>query len=391
MKYIDQLELTGKRVLIRADLDVPMDADSNISDDHRLKAALPTLKYAVSKGAKLIIAGHMGRPKGHVVSSLSLAPVAERLSLLLEKQVKFADNCIGDTASLVIEQLQDGDVCLLENLRFHPGEEANDPKFAASLAAHAEVYVNNAFATAHRAHASTAGVPKIIHEHGAGLTIKDEVEYFNKALSRPERPLLVIFGGAKISTKMKAVCAVSKTADKIIVGGAMANTFFAAAGYDVQKSLFEKEEIDTALQVQKLVKENNCELFLPQDVITAAEMKEGAETSVAAIDKIPPGHMALDVGPATNKEFSEVIESAKTIVWNGPMGAFEITEFSSGTYNIVEALVKSSALRVVGGGDTDLALHKKNAAEKMSFVSTGGGAFLKLLEGEKLPALTALE
>ncbi len=390
MQYVDQLELSGKKVFIRCDLNVPLDNNGNIADDMRIRAALPTISFARGAGAKVILASHLGRPKGKRVEEFSLRPVAKRLSELLNTEVKLAPDCIGDEVKALVEKLGPQDVLLLENLRFHEGETNNDLDYAKELAMLADVYVNDAFGTAHRAHASTAGITNFIKEKAGGFTMKKEMDYFTKAFDNPERPLVAIFGGAKISTKMAAIKHVAKTADKIIVGGAMANTFIAADGHEIGKSLYEADEFSAITDIRGAVANSGCELLLPTDFVVAQEFKAGVDTAVVGVAGISSSQMALDIGPETLESFKSALNDAKTIVWNGPMGAFEIDEFSSGTYGIVDALCQSKALTVVGGGDTDLALHNRHAFDKVDYVSTGGGAFLKLLEGAELPAIKAL-
>ncbi|MCC6954341.1 MAG: phosphoglycerate kinase [Deltaproteobacteria bacterium] len=387
MKFIDELDIAGKRVFLRADLSVPLEA-GKVADDHRIRATIPTIEYALKKGASVILCSHLDRPKGRDMK-YSLAPVADRLRELLKAEVALAPDCVGEEIERLSKVLRPGEVLLLENVRFHAEEEANDPAFAEQLSKLGDVYVNDAFATAHRKHASTAGITKFFSVKGGGFTMKDELSYFHRAFNDPKRPLVAIFGGAKVSTKMAAIRAVGERADKVLIGGAMANTFFAAAGYNVGKSLFEPEEVDNARDIQS--KMGSAKLLLPTDVVVASELKSGIPTKTVAVTEIPAEQMALDVGPQTVAQFREAIRGAATILWNGPMGAFETEEFASGTYAIVDALSESEALTVVGGGDTDLALHRRHAFEKMSYVSTAGGAFLKLLEGGSLAAVKALE
>lgn len=390
MKTIEDLNLENKRVIIRCDLDVPLNEDGTISDDHRIQAALPTITYAKEKNAKVIILGHMGRPKGKVVENLSLKKVATRLAELLHSDVAFVNECVGPEVEAKVGALKAGEVLVLENVRFHEGEEKNDQEFSKALAKNADIYINNAFATAHRAHASTAGIASYVAEKGAGFTLRDEVEYFNRSVRTPKRPFLAIFGGAKVSTKIEAIKNVGKVADAVIVGGAMANTFFSAMGYEVGKSLVEPDLVPVATEAIKWFKENDKQLLLPVDVVIADALKTGLTTSIVDAAKIPVDKMALDIGPKSLELFATAIKSAETIVWNGPMGAFETTEFSNGTYTLVDLLCETEALTVVGGGDTDLALHNKHAFDKMDFVSTAGGAFLEMLEGKKLPGVEAL-
>ena len=390
MKFIDQVDLKNKTVFIRADLNVPLDDAGEITDETRITASVPTIKFALDAGAKVIVASHLGRPKGREAGS-SLAPVAAKLAQHLKVQVTLADDCIGPEVERQANALKQNEVLLLENLRFHKEEEKNDPKFAEALSKLAEIYVNDAFATAHRAHASTEGMVKFVKVAVGGFTLKDELGFFAKAFDAPERPLIAIFGGAKVSTKIGAIKNVGARANRIILGGAMANTFFAADGLQVGKSLYEPEFLELARETRKFLAEKGCELVLPVDVVVAAEFKGGIPTSIVAIDAIPAQSMALDIGPKSVEVFKAAMSDAKTIIWNGPMGAFEIDEFAAGTYGIVDALISSPALTVVGGGDTDLALHKRHAMDKMGYVSTAGGAFLCLLEGELLPAVEALK
>jgi phosphoglycerate kinase len=391
VKSIEDLNLGSKKVFVRCDLDVPMSEDGSIADDHRIKAAVDTINFLVDKKARVIVAGHMGRPKGENVSSLSLKPVGERLSALLKKEVRFIDDCIGDKVKQAAEELNDGDVLLLENVRFHKGEELNDPLFSKALSELCEVYVNNAFATAHRAHASTAGIAQFVKEKAAGFTLRDEVEYFNRSCRSPARPLVAVFGGAKVSTKIKAIKNVGTVADSVIVGGAMANTFLVAQGYKIGRSLYEPDLVDTAKETLAWFTDKGKTLLLPLDVMVAPALRSGVKTEIVSVKDIPDVMLAVDIGPKTLNDFKVAIDRAKTVIWNGPMGAFEIPEFSKGTFGMVDILSESSALTVVGGGDTDLALQQKNAFDKMDFVSTAGGAFLTLLEGKKLPGVEALE
>lgn len=387
---IEKLNVKGKTVFVRADLNVPLSKEGGIADETRIQASLPTLRLLLENGASLVVASHLGRPKGAVVDSLSLRPIAKRLGELLEREVSLAPDSVGSKTQEMAQSLDAGDVMLLENLRFHSEEEANDKGFAEQLASLADVYVNDAFGTSHRAHASTEGITHFVSEKAAGLLLTKELEYFDKALENPARPLVAIFGGAKISTKMKALRNVAPKADKIIVGGAMANTFLAAKGLSVGKSLYEPEEVASAKEAAEYLASNACELLLPTDVIIAASLSSGVPTEAVAVDAIPEDMMALDIGPDSLETFKKAMEGAGTIVWNGPMGAFETSEFSSGTFGIIDALAEAPCMTVVGGGETDQALHTRHAIEKMSFVSTGGGAFLELLEGRALPGVEAL-
>lgn len=391
MKFLKDLDISKKRVLMRADLDVPLNDKQEITDDHRLKAALPSIRYVIEQGASLVLMGHLGRPKGEVVPALSLAPVAKRLSELLDKEIAFSDDLTGDSTLEQAKSLAPGEILLVENVRFQPGESKNDPELAKCIARLGEVYVNNAFATAHRAHASTHAVAGFFSEKGAGLTIQDELTAFARAFENPERPLVVVFGGVKISTKMKALRNVASSADVILVGGAMANTMLVAKGHSVGKSLFEEDMVETAREAIAQMEERDCTLLLPVDVVTASELSAEAEKTVVDVSAISDESMALDIGPKTSELFAAEVKKAKTVVWNGPLGAFEVDGLSDGTFSMVDALSETAAHTVVGGGDTDLALHLKHAVDKMDYVSTAGGAFLTLLEGSKLVALEALE
>ncbi len=391
MRYIDELNLQGKTVFIRADLNVPFDKNGGIADDNRILASIPTIDFALKAGAKVVLASHLGRPKGERNPTMSLKPVAKRIHELTKAPVIMAEDCVGQEVQSQAAALKVGEILLLENLRFHKEEEKNDMQFAEQLAALADVYVNDAFATAHRAHASTAGMTKHFKEKAGGFTLKSELEYFKKAFENPARPLVAIFGGAKVSTKMAAIRNVGKRADSILIGGAMANTFFVADGLSVGKSLFEPQEVENARAIKAELQASGCRLLLPTDVVVAAELKGGVPTSIVPINQIGSELMALDIGVESIKQFISALDGAGTIIWNGPMGAFETEEFSSGTYRLVDALVASSALTVVGGGDTDLALHRAHAFDKMDYVSTAGGAFLELLEGKTLPGVAALE
>ncbi len=391
LKYIDQLDLSNRSVLIRGDLDVPVDEKKNVTDDTRLKGLLPSIEYVLSHGGKAVILGHAGRPKGERKPEFSLKPIGAHLASLLKREVRFVPDCIGPAVRDAVGALESGGVLLLENVRYYSQEEKNDEQFGKELAGLCDVYINDAFATSHRAHASVEAAARAAATKGAGFTLKRELEFFSKALENPARPLVAIFGGAKVSTKLAAIRNVGKRADKILIGGAMANTFFAAQGHGVGRSLFEKDLIDTALEIEAELKANGCKLVLPVDVVTAREMKTDAIVQALPIELISSDYMALDIGPKSCLHFAEELKGAKTIIWNGPMGAFEVHNFEAGTFFIIDELARSKALTIVGGGDTDAALHAKHAFDKMGYVSTGGGAFLELLEGKSLPAVEALK
>jgi len=391
VRTIDQLDLSGKRVLIRVDFNVPLDKAGNITDDTRIKAVLPTIRLARERGAKTILLSHLGRPKGKAVPEMSLSPAAKRLSSLLGKDVPFVPDCVGEATEKAVAAMQPGDVLLLENVRFHPGEEKNDEGFGKQLAALCDVYVNDAFATAHRGHSSNVAVTRFVKEKAAGLLMKDEIAYFEKALVSPARPLAAVFGGAKISGKIEAINNVIGKVDKILIGGAMANTFFAAQGHEVGNSLYESEMVEMAGTVLANAAVRKVKLYLPVDVVVADRLDASAYSKVVPTPEIPVGWTAADIGPATSLLFKEALQDAKTIVWNGPLGAFEIAPFANGTHAIMRTLAESNAITIVGGGDTDTALHKAGLFSRMSYVSTGGGAFLELLEGKRLPGIVALE
>lgn len=391
MKNITEIEISNKRVLIRCDLDVPLSKGSAslvVAEDTRLKCALETIIYAKSQGAKIIICGHLGRPKGKRVPEMSLAPVKDYFESKLGVKLLFIEDVFAEDSLGKVNSMKSGDVCLLENIRYYPQEESDGSDLSDVLSSFADVYVNDAFATSHRAHASVFGAAKKIPTKVAGLTLKREMDYFDKAFKNPERPLAVIFGGAKVSTKLAAITNVSKFADKIFVGGAMANTFFAAQGHNVGKSLYEPDLLDTA---KTILANPSCKLVLPVDVVLAKEFAANADSREALVEDIQNDEMALDIGSKSLEYFKLELSGVNTIVWNGPMGAFETPGFEIGTMGLINLIASSSALSVVGGGDTDAALHMAGAEDKMSYVSTAGGAFLELLEGKKLPAIEALQ
>ncbi len=391
MKKIQDMDLSGQRVFIRVDVNVPFDQYQNITDDSRIRAVLPTLNYALDHGAKLIIASHKARPEGKVVPLHSLAPVAKRLGRLLKKEIKMAPDCIGPKVSELISNMEIGDVVLLENLRFHIEEQKNDEAFAKELAALCDVYINNAFAVSHRINASVEAIVKHAKLSGAGFLLQKELDYFEKAMDDPMRPLVAIVGGAKVSSKLGAIENMLHHVDKLIIGGAMANTFLTSMGFDLGKSKIESELVEVAGSVIKKAKEKGIKLYTPVDAVIAQEIDSKASTKIAPVQEIPADWMALDIGPATSLLFSEVLYDSKTIIWNGPMGIFEIDAFSRGTSAMVSAVANSYALSIIGGGDTDVAVHRAGETERISYISTGGGAFLALLEGKTLPAVAALE
>jgi phosphoglycerate kinase len=391
MKYIDQVDIKSKRVFIRVDFNVPMDEYGNITDDARIRAHLPTINYALDEHAKVIVASHMGRPKGKRAEEFSLKPVAKRLSRLLQKEVAFLDNCVGDEVEKAISTMKDGDVVLLENLRFYIGEEKNDSEFAAKLARLCDVYVDDAFAVSHRKAASNTAITELVKTCAAGFLMRNELDYFNKAMGNPIRPLVAIIGGAKVSDKIGVLEKLLEKVDKLIVGGGMAFTFFKALGYEVGNSICEQNMLDTAKAIMEKAKNRNVKFYLPVDCVIAEKAAADAEVKTCTIQEIPQGWMGLDIGPASTSLFSEALQNAKTIVWNGPMGMFELDPFSRGTFAMVTCVANAHALTIVGGGDTDVAVHRAGESSKISYISTGGGAFLELLEGKTMPAIEALE
>ncbi|MGA2191786.1 MAG: phosphoglycerate kinase [Nitrospirota bacterium] len=387
---IEDLEIKGKRLFIRVDFNVPLDENQNITDDTRIRSALPTINYAIDGGAKIILASHLGRPKGKPDPRFSLLPVAKRLQRLLDREVTFVKDCVGPEVEKAVQEMKPGDVILLENLRFHPEEEKNDPAFAKALASLCDYYVNDAFGTAHRAHASTEGITHYVGKSVAGFLLKREVDYLQGAVAKPVRPLVAILGGAKVSGKIGVIENLEDKVDKVIIGGGMAFTFLKAMGYEVGDSLVEENMLDIAEKIRLKARQRGIKFYLPVDCVIAQSMEPGAENKIVTSQEIPRGWKALDIGPASVKLFSEALGNAKTIIWNGPMGVFELDAYSRGTIAIAHAVADSYALSIVGGGDTDLAVHKAGESENMSFISTGGGASLELLEGKELPGLASL-
>jgi phosphoglycerate kinase len=377
-------------VIIRADYNVPLDDSLQITDDTRIRSTLPTINRAVDEGAKVILCSHLGRPKGRFDPKFSLAPVAKRLQRLLGKEVIFAPDCIGAAVEGLVAKMQPGDVMLLENLRFHPEEEKNDDGFSKALASLADVYINDAFGAAHRAHASTVGITKYIPEAAAGYLLKKEIEYLEGAVENPVRPFVAILGGAKVSGKIGVIENLGKKVDKVIIGGGMAFTFLKAMGLEIGQSLVENDMLDFAKGVQDHAFSSGVKFYLPVDCVVAASREPGAETKIVPVQEIPKGWYGLDIGPASVKLFSEAVQDAKTILWNGPMGMFEVDAFARGTLAMAHSVANAYALTIVGGGETALAIHRAGESESISFISTGGGAALELLEGKTLPGLAAL-
>jgi phosphoglycerate kinase len=387
---IEDLKLKGKKVIIRADFNVPLDSNLNITDDTRIRSTLPTINFAIDEGAKVILCSHLGRPKGKPDLQYSLGPIAKRLGRLLEKKVEFVPECIGKEVEEKSSRLEPGEVLLLENLRFHPGEEANDENFAKALASLGDIFINDAFGAVHRNHASITGITKYIKTAAVGFLMKKEIEYLEGAVANPPRPFVAILGGAKVSGKIGVIENLGKKVDKVIIGGGMAFTFLRAMGLEVGESLVEPDVLRFALEIKDHAISKGIKFYLPVDCVVANSLEPGAETKIVPVQEIPKGWMGLDIGPASVKLFSEALTNAKTILWNGPMGMFEMDAYSRGTFSIAHAVGNAYALSIVGGGDTALAVHRAGESENMSFISTGGGATLQLLEGKKLPGLAVL-
>lgn len=386
-------DVAGKRVLVRADFNVPVDEAGNITDDTRIRAALPTIQDLTGKGAKVILSSHFGRPKG-VDEKQRLTPVAKRLSELLGKEVKKPSDCIGDEVAATVGAMENGDVILLENVRFHKEEEKNDPEFAKQLAANADLYVNDAFGTAHRAHASTEGVTKFLKPSVAGYLIEKELQYLQSAIENPQRPLVAIVGGSKVSSKIGVIETLLEKCNKLIIGGGMIFTFYKARGLSVGKSLVEEDKLELAKSLEAKAKELGVEFLLPTDVVVADKFAADADSQTVSIEAIPDGWMGLDIGPDSIKVFQEALADCKTVIWNGPMGVFEFDKFAVGTEAIAHSLAditKKGAITIIGGGDSVAAVEKVGVADQMSHISTGGGASLELLEGKVLPGIAALD
>ncbi|MGD8190622.1 phosphoglycerate kinase [Brevibacillus ginsengisoli] len=388
-KSIREVDLAGKRVFCRVDFNVPMQ-DGKITDDTRIRAALPTIQYLVEQGAKVILASHFGRPKGQVVEEMRLTAAGEHLSKLLGKPVKKLTDSIGPEVEQAVAAMNNGDVILLENVRFHAGEEKNDPELAKSFANLADVFVNDAFGAAHRAHSSTAGIAQYIPAV-AGFLMEKEIQFLGGALSKPERPFTAIIGGAKVKDKIAVIENLLTKVDTLIIGGGMANTFIKAQGYGVGSSLCEEDKVELAQSLMKQAKERGVNMLMPVDVVVADKFAADAATQVVSIDTIPDGWMALDIGPKSLEIFRKAVEGSKTIIWNGPMGVFEMDAFAKGTIGVAEAMATSSGVTIIGGGDSVAAVEKAHVADKMSHISTGGGASLEFMEGKELPGVTVLQ
>ncbi|MUL38511.1 phosphoglycerate kinase [Gloeocapsopsis dulcis] len=386
-------DLSGKRALVRVDFNVPLDDQGNITDDTRIRAALPTIQDLTQKGAKVILASHFGRPKG-VDDKLRLTPVAKRLSELLGQEVIKCDDCIGDEVANKVSGMQNGQVLLLENVRFHKEEEKNDPEFAKQLAANADVYVNDAFGTAHRAHASTEGVTHYLSPSVAGYLIEKELQYLQSAIENPQRPLAAIIGGSKVSSKIGVIETLLEKCDKLILGGGMIFTFYKARGLNVGKSLVEDDKLELAKSLEAKAKERGVQMLLPTDVVVADKFAADANAETVSVENIPEDGMGLDIGPDSVKMFQDALAECKSVIWNGPMGVFEFDKFAVGTEAIARTLAdltKQGVTSIIGGGDSVAAVEKVGVADQMSHISTGGGASLELLEGKELPGIAALD
>lgn len=391
MKTVDELELGGKRVFIRVDFNVPLDKELHVKDDLRIRAILPTLGKVIEKGGKAILASHLGRPKGKPAAEFSLKPVGEYLSKLIGRPVPLAPDCVGDEVRRLVAGMKTGDVLLLENLRFHAEEEKNDEAFSRALADLADVYVNDAFAVSHRAHASVHGMTRFVGQCAAGYQLENEIKYFRQAMDHPARPMAMVIGGAKVSTKIGVLENLMTRVDYLIIGGAMANTFFKAQGKEVGKSLVEDDHVETAARLLKTAAEKGVKVYLPVDAVVAPSLEICGDVQQVPVEKVPKDMLILDVGSKSVEVFESVLKGCRTIVWNGPLGAFETPPFNKGTFALAEFLGGLDALTVIGGGDSAAAVKQANMEDKVSYVSTGGGAFLEMLEGITLPGVAALE
>ncbi len=389
---VEDIKVSGKRVLVRCDFNVPLDAEGNITDENRIVGALPTIQYLIDNGAKVILCSHMGKPKGQPVPSLSLAPVAKRLSEKLGKEVVFAadDNVVGENAKAAVANMADGDVVLLENTRYRAEETKNVEEFNKELASLADVFVNDAFGTAHRAHCSNVGVTEYVDTCAAGYLIAKEINFLGNAVNNPVRPLVAILGGSKVSSKISVINNLLEKVDTLIIGGGMAYTFMVAKGYNVGTSLLEEDFVEYAKDMMKKAEEKGVKLLIPVDTVVAKEFANDAESKIAEEGKIEDGWMGLDIGPKTIELFSEAVKDAKTVVWNGPMGVFEMPNFAKGTNSIAKVLADIDATTIIGGGDSVAAVNQAGLGDKMSHISTGGGASLEFLEGKDLPGIVAI-
>lgn len=389
-KTLEDLQLSGKKVLVRVDFNVPLDKERNITDDTRIRAALPTIRYLLDQNAKLVLMSHLGRPKGTgFEANFSMAPVAKRLGELLNMEIKAAEDVIGDSAKNLVDSIKEGEIVLLENLRFHKAETKNDPEFAKALSTFGDVYINDAFGTAHRAHASTEGVAHYLPA-AAGYLLKKELEVLGKALDNPDRPFVAILGGAKVSDKIGVIKNLINKVDTLIIGGGMAYTFFKAKGYEIGNSLLEEDKVELASELMKQAEEKGVKLLLPVDTVVAEEFKADADHKVVPSNQMPADWQGLDIGPESRKEFGEAIVNARLVVWNGPMGVFEMPEFAKGTKAIADYMSQCGGITIIGGGDSAAAVEQLGYADKMTHISTGGGASLEFLEGIELPGVAAL-
>lgn len=389
VKTVKDIELKDKRILIRVDFNVPMDEEFDISDDTRIREALPTINYCVDNEPKcIVLVSHLGRPKGKQ-AEFSLKHILKRLERLLDRSVLFADSI--DSLGSLQNEAEEGSIILLENIRFYEGEEKNSDELSKNLANHCDVFVNDAFGTSHRAHSSTYGVSKFVKEKVAGLLLKKEIDSFAKALANPLKPVLLIVGGSKVSSKLALLENILSVVDKIIIGGAMSNTFLASLGYDMADSMVENDLIDEAKKILQKAKEKNVKIYLPVDVVSTDDIKEHQNIKITPAQDVPQGYKAVDMGPASTRLFNEVIQASQTIIWNGPLGIYEISQFSRGTFNLAHAIADTYAFSLIGGGDTADAVEKAGERDNMSFISTGGGASLELLEGKILPAFEVLD
>ncbi|MBS3819445.1 phosphoglycerate kinase [bacterium] len=391
MNHIQNINVKKRKVFLRVDFNVPLDEEGRITDDSRIKAALPTIKHLVQNGAQLIVASHLGRPKGKFNPKMSLKPVQKRLSELLSEEVKMAPDVIGDEVNQMRDELQEGQVLFLENLRFYPGEKENDPSFAQKLAQNVNVYVNDAFGTCHRSHASVTGIPGLVKKKAAGFLIHKELEYLGKAVHSPQKPYVAILGGVKVSDKIPVIDNLSDKADDVLIGGVMAYTFLSALGYGIGRSRVEEDKKEMALQLLEKSKNKNIRIHLPSDHVVAPDSESPAQSQTVNSYPLPSDLMALDIGPQTIKKYSNIISKAKTLFWNGAMGVFEVDAFARGTTEIAKAVAKSPAISIVGGGDSTSALDKAGVTPRIFHVSTGGGASLEFIAKETLPGLEALK
>lgn len=387
-KTMNDVDVQGKRVFVRVDFNVPME-NGVVADDTRIRAAIPTIQQLSERGAKVILASHLGRPKGEVKEDMRLTAVGERLSQLMKKPVKKLDESVGEVVKKAVDEMKNGDIVLLENVRFHKGEEKNDEELAKQFASLADLYVNDAFGAAHRAHASTEGIAKFIPAV-SGLLMEKELDVLGKALSNPERPFTAIIGGAKVKDKIGVIENLLDKVDNLIIGGGLSFTFVKAQGYEIGKSLLEEDKIELARNFIEKAKEKGVNFYMPIDAVVAKELSPEAEAKVVDIDQIPEDYMGLDIGPKTAEKYAEVIKNSKLIIWNGPMGVFEIDQFANGTRTIAEAMAETEGYTIIGGGDSAAAVEKFGLADKMDHISTGGGASLELMEGKILPGIAAL-